>query len=131
MDLVFSGVNSSGVLDYVTAWYIKAARYLQEENRIEEKDLPKTKAAFVSTNSTSQGEQVGVLWNELFNKYQIKIHFAHRTFKWDNEARGSAAVHVIILGFSNYDINEKLIYEYDDLKGEPHEVKAKKILTRI
>ncbi|MBN2518972.1 MAG: class I SAM-dependent DNA methyltransferase, partial [Bacteroidales bacterium] len=83
MDLIFQGVNGAGVLDYVTAWYIKAAQYVQGKN---------TKVAFVSTNSISQGEQVGILWNELFNKYKMKIHFAHRTFKWSNEARGQAAV---------------------------------------
>lgn len=61
-----------------------------------------TKTAFVSTNSISQGEQVGILWNELFNKCKIKIHFAHRTFSWSNEARGNAAVHVVIVGFANF-----------------------------
>lgn len=127
MDLIFTGVNGGGVLDYVTAWYIKAANYLQQANKTEEKDLPKTKVAFVSTNSISQGEQVGILWNELFNKYHCKIHFAHRTFKWGNEAKGNAAVHVVIIGFSNYDTSEKLIYEYDNIAAEPHEVKAKNI----
>jgi hypothetical protein len=118
MDLVFAGVSGSGVLDYVTGWYMLAAKYIQGKE---------TKVAFVSTNSISQGEQVGILWNELFNKYKIKIHFAHRTFKWGNEARGNAAVHVVIIGFANYDVNEKLIYEYEDIQAEPHEVKAKNI----
>jgi hypothetical protein len=118
MDLVFTGVNGSGVLDYVTSWYILAAKYIQGKE---------TKVAFVSTNSISQGEQVGVLWNELFNKYKIKIHFAHRTFKWGNEARGNAAVHVVIIGFANFNITEKRVFEYDDIKGEPHELKAKNI----
>ncbi len=127
MDAVFNDVNSAGVLDYVTAWYIKAAQYMQTVNIIEERHLAKTKSAFVSTNSIAQGEQVGVLWNELYNKYHCKIHFAHRTFKWGNEARGNAAVHVVIVGFANFDISEKLIYEYDDIKGEPHEVKARNI----
>ena len=127
MDNVFLGVNGAGVLDYVTAWYIRAAQYMQKTNAVEERDLPKTKTAFVSTNSIAQGEQVGVLWNELYNKYHSKIHFAHRTFKWGNEAKGNAAVHVVIIGFSNYDINEKLVYEYDDIKGEPHELKVKNI----
>lgn len=86
-----------------------------------------TKAGFVSTNSISQGEQVGVLWNELFNKYKVKIHFAHRTFSWSNEAKGNAAVHVVVIGFSNYDIAEKYVYEYDNIKGEPHELKVKNI----
>ena len=126
MAKVFHKVNAAGVLDYVTAWYLKAAIYLQQ-NQIEEKDLPKTKCAFVSTNSISQGEQVAILWNELFNKYKIKIHFAHRTFKWGNEAKANAAVHVAIIGFSNFDTNEKSIYDYDDIKGEPHEIKVKNI----
>ena len=127
MEIVFSGVNGAGVLDYVAAWYIRAAQYMQVANLEEERDLPKTKTAFVSTNSISQGEQVGILWNELFNQYHIKILFAHRTFKWGNEAKGNAAVHVVIIGFANYDMNEKLIYEYEDIKGEAHEVTAKNI----
>jgi len=127
MDLVFGDAKRAGRLDYVAAWYIKAAQYMQESNLIEEKDLPKTKTAFVSTNSISQGEQVSILWSELFNKFHTKIHFAHRTFKWSNEARGNAAVHVVIIGFSNFDINEKLIYEYDDIAKEPHESRVKNI----
>jgi hypothetical protein len=96
MQRVFSGVKGFGVLDYVTAWYVKAAQLIA--------NTP-TKVAFVSTNSITQGEQVGVLWNLLFNHYNIKIHFAHRTFRWSNEAKGNAAVHVVIIGFANYDIN--------------------------
>ncbi len=118
LDLVLRDVNSSGILDYVTAWYIKAAQYIQHTN---------IKAAFVSTNSISQGEQVGVLWNELFNKYKIKIHFAHRTFKWSNEGRGIAAVHVVIIGFANLNSDEKYLYEYDNVKSEPHVLKVKNI----
>jgi type II restriction/modification system DNA methylase subunit YeeA len=127
MDLVLNDVKGSGVLDYVTAWYIKAAQYLLIHNIEDRYNENKTCVAFVSTNSISQGEQVGVLWNEMFNRYKIKIHFAHRTFKWGNEAKANAAVHVVIIGFSNFDISEKLIYEYDDIKGEPHELKVKNI----
>ncbi|MCB1194207.1 MAG: class I SAM-dependent DNA methyltransferase [Leptospiraceae bacterium] len=115
---IFMGVNGTGILDYVTCWYLKAAKYIQ---------LKKTKVAFVSTNSISQGEQVGILWNELFGKYNIKIHFAHKTFKWTNEAKGQAAVYVVIISFANYDIDEKYIYEYETIKSEPHEVKANNI----
>ncbi len=111
MDFVFTGIKNYGVLDYVTCWYIKAAKLIQNSN---------TKVAFVSTNSISQGEQPGILWNILFNLYGIKIHFAHRTFRWTNEAKGKAAVHVVIIGFANYDTNEKYLFEYDDIKGEPH-----------
>ena len=118
MEKVFANIKGSGVLDYVTAWYLKAAKYIQNT---------KIKVAFVSTNSISQGEQVGLLWTILFNHYKIKIHFAHRTFSWRNEAKGNAAVHCVVVGFANYDTNNKSIFEYEDIKGEPHEIKVKNI----
>jgi hypothetical protein len=123
IELILGNVKGSGVLDYVACWYIKAAQYL---NRFSSQ-VKKIKIAFVSTNSISQGEQVGILWSELFNKYKVKIHFAHRTFSWTNEARGKAAVHVVIIGFSNYDSQDKYLYEYDTVKSEPHERKIKNI----
>ncbi len=110
--IVSNNTKHLGVLDYVSAWYLKSAKYLSA-------NFDRTKVAFVSTNSLSQGEQVGILWQELL-KYSIKIHFAHRTFKWNNEAKGVAAVHVIIIGFSNFDISNKYLYDYDDIKDEPH-----------
>jgi hypothetical protein len=118
MEFVFSGIKGSGVLDYVTAWYLKAAQLIQNT---------KIKVSFVSTNSISQGEQVGILWQILFNQYQIKIHFAHQTFSWSNEAKGNAGVHVVIVGFANFDTNEKRIFEYENIKGEAHEIKVKNI----
>lgn len=118
MAIVFKGVKGYGVLDYVTAWYIKAAQFIKESN---------IKVAFVSTNSITQGEQVGILWNELYNNYKIKIHFAHKTFKWTNEARKKAGVYVVIIGFTGFDTDYKLIYEYENPKAEPHEIKVKNI----
>ena len=118
MAIVFKGIKGAGVLDYVTAWYIKAAQLIQETQ---------IRASFVSTNSISQGEQVGILWNTLLNEYDIKIHFAHRTFKWYNKARKNAAVHVVIIGFANFDTKNKSIFEYEDIKGEPYEIKIKNI----
>ncbi|MBP8192324.1 MAG: class I SAM-dependent DNA methyltransferase, partial [Chitinophagales bacterium] len=118
LEILFKGIKGTGVLDYVTGWYIKAAQLIQNT---------KTKVAFVSTNSISQGEQVGVLWNLLFNHYNIKIHFAHQPFKWSNEAKGNAAVHCVIIGFANFDTNTKSIFEYDNIKGKPHEIKVKNI----
>ena len=112
VEIVFNGIKKVGVLDYVACWYIKAAQFIQNT---------KTKVAFVSTNSISQGEQVGVLWNILFNQYNIKIHFAHRTFQWYNEAKGKAAVHCVIIGFANYNIEVKKLFDYENVKGEPHE----------
>ena len=115
---VFEKVDGAGVLDYVAAWYLKASKYIQNKT---------IRVAFVSTNSISQGEQVGLLWSELFNKLKIKIHFAHRTFDWSNEAKGNAAVHVVIVGFANFDIENKTLFEYENIKGDPHEIKVKNI----
>lgn len=115
---LFNNIDGSGVLDYVTGWYIKAASYIQNTQ---------TKVAFVSTNSIVQGEQTSILWGQILNKYNIKIHFAHRTFKWTNEAKGNAAVYCVIIGFANYDNTNKSIFEYEDIKGEAHEIKAKNI----
>ena len=81
-------VNS---IDYVGAWYHKAARYIQGTN---------IAVAFVSTNSITQGEQVTPLWEKMFGKYGVHIDFAHRTFKWNSEAKEKAAVHCVIIGFS-------------------------------
>jgi len=114
----FDKTDGSGVLDYVTGWYIKAAKFIQDT---------KIKVGFVSTNSIVQGEQTSILWEQMLNKYKIKIHFAHRTFKWSNEAKGNAAVYCVIVGFANYDTNNKSIFEYEDIKGEAHELKVKNI----
>jgi type II restriction/modification system DNA methylase subunit YeeA len=114
----FDNASGSGVLDYVTGWYIKAAKYIQGAN---------TRVAFVSTNSIVQGEQTSILWGQMLNNYRIKIHFAHRTFKWSNEAKGNAAVYCIIVGFANFDTTNKSIFDYEDIKGEPQEIKVKNI----
>lgn len=104
MDLVAGAIRNSGLLDYVTGWYFKAAEYIQGTSVI---------VGFVSTNSISQGEQVGILWNELFGRYRVTIHFAHRTFTWASEARGRAHVHVVIVGFGTMQPTRRLIYDYD------------------
>ncbi|MFT4062604.1 MAG: N-6 DNA methylase [Edaphocola sp.] len=137
----FENVQGSGVLDYVTGWYVKAAKYLTRGHAplpkghalarghapLSAAPLPKTKVAFVSTNSIVQGEQTSILWGQMLNKYGIKIHFAHRTFKWSNEARGNAAVYCVIIGFANFDTANKTIFDYEDIKGIAHEIKAKNI----
>jgi len=114
----FDSADGSGVLDYVTGWYIKASKFIKET---------KIKVAFVSTNSIVQGEQTSILWGHLLNRFNIKIHFAHRTFKWSNEAKGNAAVFCVIIGFASFDIKNKIVFEYDDVKGEPHELKVANI----
>ncbi len=113
MKFIFNNITGRNALDYVTAWYMKAAQSIQNSN---------IKVAFVSTNSITQGEQVAILWQSLLNDYNIKIHFAHRTFQWQNEARGKAAVHCVIIGFANDEPTEqKMLYDYQDIKGEPQE----------
>ena len=94
-------VNS---IDYVGAWYHKAAEMIQGTN---------IKVAFVSTNSITQGEQVGPLWEKLLTTYKVKIDFAYRTFKWNSEAKDKAAVHCVIIGFSQGATGKKLIYYPD------------------
>ena len=138
---VFAGIEGAGLLDFVAAWYVKAARYMQgallsnqellaPDGRALEPDLmdksAAPRAAFVSTNSITQGEQVGVLWGWLLGQ-GVHIHFAHRTFAWSNEARGKAAVHCVIIGFGLQDRPGKTIYEYDEIRGEPHPVPAANI----
>ncbi|MBX2889310.1 MAG: class I SAM-dependent DNA methyltransferase [Saprospiraceae bacterium] len=108
---LFGNAPGSGTLDYVSGWYIRAAAYLDKH--------PDTKVAFVSTNSITQGEQVGMLWGTMLEKHGITIHFAHQTFKWTNEAPGVAAVYCIIVGFGKTKPARRLLFEYADIKGEP------------
>lgn len=121
--IVMADINAQGVLDYVCNWYVKAARYIRGTT---------IKVAFVSTNSISQGEQVGLLWQPLLNQYGIHIHFAHRTFKWtidEKKAKGMkvAAVHAIIIGFAAYEADKKFLFEYETITSDPHRVIAKNI----
>ena len=122
---VFKGMKGAGVLDLVAAWHITAARYIQAN--------PKIPVAFVSTNSLTQGGQVALLWTELL-KLNIKLHFAHRTFRWSNEGKGVAAVHCVIMGFiSCRDAINRVsrvcrLFDYgDDIAGVPIEIQAKEI----
>ena len=115
--LVFEGIKNAGLLDFVAAWYVKALEMMQGTD---------IRCAFVSTNSISQGEQVGVLWGWMLEQ-NAKIFFAHRTFAWSNEARGKAAVHCVIIGFALHDISPKTIFEYEDIKGEPLAIEVKNI----
>ena len=101
MAIVFKGNERAGRLDYVAAWYKKAANLLKNSN---------AEVAFVSTNSIVQGEQVPILWEDLF-KQNVVINFAHRTFVWSNEASQKAHVHCVIIGFSNHSKEKKYIFE--------------------
>ena len=98
-------------LDYVTCWFNKATGYAATNRAIE--------TAFVSTNSITQGEQCGILWPVLFGR-ELSIRFAHRTFQWNSEARGRAAVHCVIVGLTFAKDGLRCIYDYDHVHGEPH-----------
>ncbi len=113
---LYGNAKGAKELDLVAAWYLKAARYINES----------TRCAFVSTNSISQGEQVSLMWGQL-NPYDLHIHFAHRTFRWSNEARGVAAVHCVIIGFGKTAHPAPQIFDYHDIAGEPQKTSAKHI----
>ncbi|MCE0499087.1 MAG: hypothetical protein LV481_14195 [Methylacidiphilales bacterium] len=115
---VFGDFKNTGDLDYVTCWFIKAAKYIQST---------KIRGAFVSTNSITQGEQVPILWGLLFGEYRLKIHFAHRTFSWMSEARGKAHVHVVIIGFGTFDLPEKHIIDYEADPAHPTTISTSNI----
>lgn len=123
IESVFDRVKGAGVLDYVAAWYFIAADYM---NTYSNENISII-TAFVSTNSITQGEQVNILWKLLKERFQIKIKFAHRTFKWNNDAKGIAAVHVVIIGFSNFEIDLKKLYFYRNINGDPELNYAKNI----
>ena len=99
-------------LDYVGAWFLKAASYATGATRI----------GFVATNSLTQGEQVALLWPRLFAS-GLEIAFAHRTFAWGSDARGKAHVHVMIIGLDRRENrrSDKRLFSYSDLNGEPEE----------
>lgn len=105
-------------LDYVTCWFKKGMAYADQGRTAE--------IAFVSTNSITQGEQCGILWPVMFAG-GLSIRFAHRTFQWNSEARGKAAVHCVIVGMTYRKDGNCTIYEYDHVRGEPHEAKVTRI----
>ena len=95
--------KTAGKIDYVAAWYFKAAQ-LMEHTAV--------RTAFVSTNSITQGEQVAGVWKPLYDRFGIHIDFAHRTFRWDSEASLKAHVHCVIVGFSSaYNRADKRLFD--------------------
>jgi hypothetical protein len=117
MLIVGKEVPNIGTLDYVIGWYIKAVQLIKNTN---------VKAAFVSTNSITQGEQA-INFGSWFIAQNIQINFAHKTFQWTNEAKGMAAVHCVIIGFSYPNNSKKFIYDYKEIKGEPYLIEASNI----
>jgi hypothetical protein len=118
MGLVWGADGRFGRLDYVCCWYRVAAHYMLGNSEV--------LAAYVSTNSISQGEQVGILWADLLAK-GVQITFAHRTFRWESEARGKAHVHCVIIGFSLKPNGNRVIFEYETVSSKPSLTHAKNI----
>ncbi|MBR5451362.1 MAG: class I SAM-dependent DNA methyltransferase, partial [Methanocorpusculum sp.] len=105
--------KTAGKIDYVSAWYYKAAKYMQGT---------RIRTAFVSTNSITQGEQVASVWKPLYELFGVTINFGYRTFKWSNEAKGKAAVHCVIIGFDTVGDINSLRFIFDE-EGEKHVAK--------
>lgn len=107
VNLIFDGWKNAGNLDYVCCWYKKTADLMQGTA---------IRSALVSTNSVSQGESVANLWKPLFEA-GVHIDFAHRTFRWDSEAKTKAHVHCVIIGFSTAPNSaEKVLYSGDRIQ---------------
>ena len=104
-DLIFLSKEMGKNIDYVAGWYVKAVRMMKGNSHI--------RAALVSTNSITQGEQAAVLWTELLNIIpELFIDFAYRTFRWDSEAHIKAHVHCVIIGFCTASPKQKpLLYD--------------------
>ncbi|ACR18344.1 hypothetical protein ckrop_1616 [Corynebacterium kroppenstedtii DSM 44385] len=101
------GKDYDGYLDYVTGWHAKAKDLLAERSG----DF-----AYVTTNSITQGQPVPALFGPLFRE-GWRIKFAHRTFAWDSEAPGKAAVHCVIVGFTRNSKASPRLWDYPDVKG--------------
>ena len=112
MKIAFYDLKKHGKLDYVCAWYNKAADYMKST---------RIKAAFVSTNSIIQGESVCLLWEFLMKKKNVEIQFAYRTFVWTSEAKNRAAVHCVIIGFTCYETKTmKQLFEKESMIEAAH-----------
>ena len=101
---IFTNNPKAGKLDYVACWYKLASKMIENTS---------TKVGFVSTNSISQGEQVAILWKDLFANHKIQIVFAYRSFVWETESINGATVHCVIIGFSTIDTGKKYLFEGD------------------
>jgi type I restriction-modification system DNA methylase subunit len=115
---VWGGLKGSALVDFVGNWFVLAARHVQRNG---------CEFAFVSTNSITQGDQPSVLW-QMLNQYDVEISFAHRTFAWNNESSGQAAVHCVILGVAKKgEYKQKKLWTYETPRSAPIEQVCKNI----
>ncbi len=115
-DSEMNQIGSPGLTDYVASWFFLACLYMQNN-----KDI---RAAFVSTNSIVQGEQVEFVWHNLQRLFKVSIYFAYKTFVWSNEALDQAHVHCVIIGFSLKDISPKLLFDADGSESTAAHINA-------
>ncbi|MEY4494649.1 MAG: hypothetical protein RL570_764 [Actinomycetota bacterium] len=106
---VWGGSKGAAEMDFVSNWHLIAARHISKSGG---------QAAFVSTNSLTQGEQPGILFPKLA-ALGVGISFAHRTFVWQNDAKGQAAVHCVIIGLTNKLPKKRRLWSYPEAKGQP------------
>jgi len=107
---VFAPSNDYGKLDYVAGWFKKAANLIEGTN---------AEAAFVSSNSICQGESVNLFWQKQLGNC-LYINFAHNTFKWTSEAKSTAGVSCVIVGFSYKERKDKLLFNGDKYEIVEH-----------
>src|SRR5699024_9085523 len=110
------GKDYDGYLDYVTGWHAQAKNLLAER---------RGEFAYVTTNSITQGQPVPALFGPL-QREGWRIKFAHRTFAWDSEAPGKAAVHCVIVGFTRNRAVKQRLWDYPDVRGEAVEQRIEK-----
>ena len=100
--------KTAGKNDFVSAWFFKASQFMVNT---------RIKAAFVATNSITQGEQVTNVWQPLYDRFKIHIDFAYQTFKWNSEAKDKAAVHCVIIGFSTIPTSkQKVLFDKQNVE---------------
>ncbi len=96
-------LKSFKTLDLVAAWFILATDYIQGNDQ--------ARFAFVATSSLTQGRQVPALWPYILKN--LVIGFAHRPFKWRNNASANAAVDCIIVGVRSGKADGAKLYDAD------------------
>ncbi|WP_026821109.1 DNA methyltransferase [Arthrobacter castelli] len=104
------GTKDISRLDYVTAWHAKSLDLFADQRS--------GAFAFVTTNSVTQGDQVPRLFGPIFDA-DWRIRFAHRTFAWDSEAPGKAAVHCVIIGFDKDHSPRARLWDYPAVHEAP------------
>lgn len=108
--LIWNSFKGGILVDFVANWFILGSQCVKQFN---------CNLAFVSTNSITQGDQPSVLW-QMLSQFDVEISFAHRTFAWNNESSGQAAVHCVVIGISQKGkFKQKRLWDYSDIQGEP------------